>query len=153
MTTLDLDLHHLRLAILEAHKSPPIQTAYCVGALLTKEFQILATGYSRELPGNTHAEECCLLKLSDPSFARGATIYTTMEPCNERLSGKTPCAQLLLKAGVARVVMGVKEPPNFVAACTGAVMLRDAGVVVDYVKGLEVAMPPPEQTAKAPAAR
>lgn len=67
----------------------------------------LSTGYSRELPGNTHAEECALEKLvrhcahtpgEQGSGADAASrtpleliMYTTMEPCSERLSGNTPC--------------------------------------------------------------
>ncbi|KAG0044136.1 hypothetical protein BGZ83_010631 [Gryganskiella cystojenkinii] len=70
----------MNLAIEQANLSIPVPSGYCVGAVLVKEthqdlnpsevpvadrFQVLATGYSRELPGNTHAEECCLLKLME----------------------------------------------------------------------------------------
>jgi diaminohydroxyphosphoribosylaminopyrimidine deaminase/5-amino-6-(5-phosphoribosylamino)uracil reductase len=60
-------------------------------------------------------------------------MYTTMEPCSVRLSGKAPCAELLLAAGVARVVVAVYEPPTFVAACTGVQQLRQAGVSVEVL--------------------
>ncbi|KAJ3034094.1 DRAP deaminase [Rhizophlyctis rosea] len=139
MTT-NQDRDYMLQAIAEANKSPSSDQAYCVGALLLSPGPhptILSTGYSRELPGNTHAEEVCLLKLPSPTLAHGATIYTTMEPCGLRLSGKTPCANLLLEAKIGRVVMGVKEPPNFVAECSGAASLRSMGVVVDHVEGLE----------------
>ncbi|KAJ3292637.1 DRAP deaminase [Borealophlyctis nickersoniae] len=131
------DESYMRLCVEQARLSTPVDTAYCVGAILVKEGKVLSRGYSRELPGNTHAEECCLLKLDDQTKAKGATMYTTMEPCGERLSKKAPCAQLLLDAGIARVVMGIKEPPNFVANCRGAALLRGKGVRVDHVAGFE----------------
>ena len=39
------------------------ETAFSVGAVLTLNNKLISTGYSRELPGNTHAEECCIIKL------------------------------------------------------------------------------------------
>jgi pyrimidine deaminase RibD-like protein len=69
-----MDLDYMKLAILEANKCTPVETAFNVGAILiSSSGEILSTGfnppritqgYSRELPGNTHAEQCCLLKLS-----------------------------------------------------------------------------------------
>jgi pyrimidine deaminase RibD-like protein len=149
-----------------------------VGAVLVSASgRVLATGYSRELPGNTHAEECALIKAgfdadraaaaparsssaagggiaeqraatSDDAAAmegrdganavRGATMYTTMEPCSFRLSGKTPCADRLLAAGVARVVVAIHEPPHFVEACTGVHKLRDASLQVDVLDDAEL---------------
>ncbi|KAI8844263.1 cytidine deaminase-like protein [Chytridium lagenaria] len=134
------DAFFMTKAIEEARKSEPVATAYCVGAILvypskpsTSPDAIITTGFSRELPGNTHAEECCLLKLSNPSSAKGATIYTTMEPCSTRLSGKKPCCERLVDAQVARVVVGCKEPTVFVADCQGTNYLKQNGIVVDYL--------------------
>ncbi|KAF9278035.1 hypothetical protein BGZ68_008823 [Mortierella alpina] len=70
--------HFMKLAIEQANLSIPVPSGYCVGAVLVQEthpdpdsdlpqvdrFRVVATGYSRELPGNTHAEECCLIKLA-----------------------------------------------------------------------------------------
>ncbi|KAI8827081.1 cytidine deaminase-like protein [Fimicolochytrium jonesii] len=143
------DADFMQLAILEAQKSIPVPSAYCVGAVLVSPSgsraahpTILSTGFSRELPGNTHAEQCCLLKLSETNSiekAKGATIYTTMEPCGERLSGNLPCARRLLEVGIGRVVVGVGEPKNFIAECQGTRQLRESGVVVDYLVGFEEA--------------
>ncbi|KAJ3415755.1 GTP-binding protein of the rab [Chytridiales sp. JEL 0842] len=142
-------LAELGIAISKARQSIPVSSAYCVGAVLVRypstdpngkhdHGTILSTGYSRELPGNTHAEECCLLKLShNPNLARGAHIYTTMEPCGERLSGKKSCAERILESGISRVVIGIPEPPNFIAECVGAELLRSKGVVVEYLSGFE----------------
>ena len=47
------------------------------------------TGFSREEPGNTHAEQVALAR-APPGAARGGTLYSTMEPCAHRLSGEDP---------------------------------------------------------------
>ncbi|PKI85973.1 hypothetical protein MVES_000084 [Malassezia vespertilionis] len=82
----------------------------------------LFTGYSRELPGNTHAEECALEKLAryaastpdaQSKLAREKSskrtplslfMYTTMEPCSERLSGNAPCVDRIVRFNEARHV-------------------------------------------------
>lgn len=130
------DAEFMQQAIQLAHQSIPVEKAYCVGAVLVRDNQVLSTGFSRELPGNTHAEECALAKLSDPSLAKGATMYTTMEPCSTRLSGNRPCTDRILEAGIARVVMGVKEPPNLVN-CNGAEQLLQRNVQVQVVPGVK----------------
>ncbi|KAI9303555.1 cytidine deaminase-like protein [Cunninghamella echinulata] len=135
-----LDLKYMQLAIEEANKSEPVEKAYCVGACLVNESrnEILSTGYSRELPGNTHAEQCALMKLSDPTLAEGATMYTTMEPCSIRLSGNTPCIENIIKYKIPRVVIGVREPPNLVT-CQGVQLLEQQGIKVFIVPGVQEA--------------
>ncbi|BGP38086.1 hypothetical protein JCM10449v2_002013 [Rhodotorula kratochvilovae] len=142
----------MRHALDEARKSVPVETAFCVGAVLvSREGAVLATGYSRELPGNTHAEQCALDKLTSSTeqgagassaptsrqldgLLDGASIYTTMEPCSTRLSGNVPCVQRILDTRIQRVFIGVEEPRDFVE-CEGTRLLREAGkevfVVVD----------------------
>ncbi|RKP05490.1 cytidine deaminase-like protein, partial [Thamnocephalis sphaerospora] len=137
------DAHFMRLAIAEACRCRPVPSAYNVGAVLAHAtgaahgMTILATGYSRELPGNTHAEECCLLKLApelvqqlgsmDAANAphRQVTLYTTMEPCVRRLSGRPSCTERLLTAHwIRRIVLGVREPPTFVQGVDGVEQLQ-----------------------------
>ena len=123
-TQAERDEFYMALAVEQARLSEPVTSAYCVGAVLERAGTVLATGYSRELPGNTHAEEVCLMKATDVAAAdtralEGCVMYTTMEPCSRRLSGKRPCACRLVEAGVRRVVVAVKEPPTFVDDCTG----------------------------------
>jgi diaminohydroxyphosphoribosylaminopyrimidine deaminase/5-amino-6-(5-phosphoribosylamino)uracil reductase len=78
-------------------------------------------------PGGPHAEACAL-ELAGAAAA-GATVYTTLEPCSHH--GRTPpCADALIEAGVARVVVGVEDPDPQVAG-EGIARLRKAGVVVD----------------------
>ncbi|KAJ3084004.1 hypothetical protein HDU99_004219 [Rhizoclosmatium hyalinum] len=145
--TLEYDHEMMKLALEQAHLSPPIQEAYCVGAILaavdksTGKAKAVTRGYSREIPGNTHAEECCFMKLSEEEKALllgnpdiEFVMYTTMEPCGLRLSGKLPCANLILNAGyVKRVVVAIREPPNFVAQCTGAQLLQENGIDVVFL--------------------
>ena len=134
------DIRLLRLALEEAKRCTPIQAAFCVGCVISdpESHVVLSTGYSRELPGNTHAEENALRKL--PSAAcRGLDMYTTMEPCSERLSGNKPCTERIVEAGglIRRIILGVKEPDDFVH-CVGAEKLRENGYVVVHNDNAEL---------------
>ncbi|KAJ2777621.1 hypothetical protein H4R18_005059 [Coemansia javaensis] len=129
----------MELAIQQAHLARPIDTAFNVGSLLVSGRQIIATGYSRELPGNTHAVQCALTKAKSTRQAglvRGCVLYTTMEPCSHRLSGSAPCAAGIAAAGIALVVIGVKEPATF-SNCQGVARLLEAGVDVVHLQILE----------------
>jgi pyrimidine deaminase RibD-like protein len=131
--TLPQDREYLLLALEEAKKCTPISTAYCVGCVIVNPATstVLATGYSRELPGNTHAEENALAKLASQERLTGLDLYATMEPCSERLSGNKPCTDRILEAGglIRRVVLGVREPDKFVK-CVGVEKLQSHGVEV-----------------------
>lgn len=133
----------MQLALDEAGKCVPTPSAFCVGAVIVGEDgQRLATGYSRELEGNTHAEANAIDKLVQESkdaskveqLLRGSDIYTTMEPCSVRVSGNIPCTRRILQAGIARVFLGTAEPDDFVK-CEGVQQLKDAGVRVYTVPG------------------
>ncbi|RGB42279.1 cytidine deaminase-like protein [Rhizophagus diaphanus] len=126
----------MKLAIEQANLSEPVETAYCVGAVLVKDSQILSKGYSRELEGNTHAEECALKKLHDITEAKGAIMYTTMEPCSKRLSGNKPCVERIVETGIKKIVIGIKEPDKFVK-CEGISILQANGIEVINVPELE----------------
>jgi pyrimidine deaminase RibD-like protein len=142
---------YMRLALEQAQKSPPKPTNYRVGAVLVDSAanKILATGFTLELPGNTHAEQCCFLKLAEKHgvaeenlknvLPSNLALYTTVEPCSKRLSGNLPCVERVLRlAGAIRTVyVGIMEPETFVAENTGKKSLQDAGISVVHVQGLE----------------
>jgi pyrimidine deaminase RibD-like protein len=130
------DQRWLREAIELSRRCPPSETAFSVGAVLVSDAaDVIATGYSRELDPKDHAEEVALARAGDdPRLAR-ATLYSSLEPCLSRASRPRSCAELIVAAGIPRVVLAWLEPPLF-ASGGGAGWLRDAGVTVDEIPWL-----------------
>jgi diaminohydroxyphosphoribosylaminopyrimidine deaminase / 5-amino-6-(5-phosphoribosylamino)uracil reductase len=118
------------LAAIELSRSCPVSTsAYAVGAIVVDaDDRELARGYSRETDPADHAEELALAKTAGVDL-RGATLYTSLEPCTSRRSRARTCTDLILASGIRRVVFAMREPPTF-ADCHGAETLRGAGVEV-----------------------
>ena len=120
-----------------SRRCPPSSSAYSVGAVvMAADGTVMATGYSRETGPSVHAEEVALTKI-DPADSRlaGATLYSSLEPCRVRASRPTPCAELIIAAGLRRVVIAWLEPP-VLAPGGGAALLRGAGITVVEVPGL-----------------
>ena len=123
----------MRLAVSLARRCPPSDAAFSVGAVIVDaDGAELSRGFSRE-DGDplVHAEESALGKLSpgDPRLA-GATIYSTLEPCSQRKSRPRTCTELIIAAGLGRVVIAWREPALFVADCQGYELLSGAGLTV-----------------------
>jgi diaminohydroxyphosphoribosylaminopyrimidine deaminase / 5-amino-6-(5-phosphoribosylamino)uracil reductase len=80
-------------------------------------------------PGGAHAEVMALRAATDAGASVvGATLATTLEPCNH--TGRTgPCTEAILNAGIARVIVGLRDPDSLVAG-TGIERLRNGGVGV-----------------------
>lgn len=77
-----------------------------VGCVITQRGEVVGEGW-HEKTGGPHAESEALVQAS--GAARGSTVYVTLEPCNHH--GRTPpCAEALIKAGVARVVAAMRDP-------------------------------------------
>lgn len=96
-----------------------------VGAYLTPGEHTGATA----APGGMHAEAAVLQAAG--GGARGATVYTTLEPCCGFEGKRTPsCAEALVAAGVARVVVGTLDPDVRVTGA-GVAALRAGGVEVE----------------------
>jgi diaminohydroxyphosphoribosylaminopyrimidine deaminase/5-amino-6-(5-phosphoribosylamino)uracil reductase len=131
-STHEQDQRWMQRAIELSTNCPPSEGAYSVGAVIVAaDGSELAYGYSRESDSHVHAEESALAKLAaDDVRLKGATIYSTLEPCSQRRHHSRPCAQLILAAGIPRVVIAWREPILFVADCIGVEQLRDAGVTV-----------------------
>jgi len=102
-----------------------------VGAVIVKDGEIIGTGFHPGA-GQPHAEVFALREAGEE--AKGATIYVSLEPCNHH--GRTPpCSEALVKAGVAKVVVGMVDPNPLVAG-RGIERLRSAGIEVTV--GVEV---------------
>lgn len=96
-----------------------------VGCVIVANGQIVGEGATAE-GGRPHAEEIALLAAGDR--AEGACAYVTLEPCNARNSGALSCSQLLIEAGVRRVVAACEDPHTL--AAHGISRLGAAGVEV-----------------------
>ena len=89
-----------------------------VGAVVVCDGEVVGEGWY-EYDGVHHAEAIALEQAGDA--ARGATLYVTLEPCSHH--GRTPpCADAVIDAGVARVVVGARDPNPVVdgAASSGS---------------------------------
>lgn len=96
-----------------------------VGAVVVRDGTVVGEGYHHAF-GRDHAEVVALAMAGGQ--ARGSTVYVTLEPCTHQ--GKTPpCTEALLAAGVARVVVAVRDP--HAVAAGGVERLRGEGVTVD----------------------
>jgi diaminohydroxyphosphoribosylaminopyrimidine deaminase / 5-amino-6-(5-phosphoribosylamino)uracil reductase len=97
--------------------------------LVADDGEVIASGHSRERDPKDHAEEVALDRAADDPRLAGATLYSSLEPCLTRASRPRSCAELIMDAGVGRVVIAWLEPPLFVAG-GGATALRSGGVTV-----------------------
>lgn len=132
MTERDVDGRWLAYAVELGRRCPPSATAFSVGAVLVGADgeTVLAEGWSRATDPGDHAEEAALRAFS-PGEARlaGATMYSSLEPCSARASRPRTCSELIIEAGIGRVVFAWREPALFVD-CQGAELLAAAGVAV-----------------------
>lgn len=100
-----------------------------VGAVLVHGDRIIGEGY-HQIYGQAHAEVNCIasVKEEDRALIRESTIYVSLEPCAH--FGKTPpCADLIIREGIPRVVVGCRDPFPLVDG-KGIERLRAAGVEV-----------------------
>jgi diaminohydroxyphosphoribosylaminopyrimidine deaminase / 5-amino-6-(5-phosphoribosylamino)uracil reductase len=125
------DLAWLMAAIDLSWSCPVVTTAYAVGAIVVDaDGSELARGYSRETGPADHAEECALARAAAAGLDLSwATMYTSLEPCTVRRSRSRTCTELIVAAGIRRVVFAMREPPLF-ADCRGGETLRASGVDV-----------------------
>jgi diaminohydroxyphosphoribosylaminopyrimidine deaminase/5-amino-6-(5-phosphoribosylamino)uracil reductase len=99
-----------------------------VGCVIVKDGEVIGEGW-HERAGEAHAEINALAQVKARGRdARGATLYTTLEPCNH--VGRTgSCAEAAIAAGVVRVVAAMGDPNP--EAAGGAARMRAAGLTVD----------------------
>ncbi|MEX0751335.1 MAG: bifunctional diaminohydroxyphosphoribosylaminopyrimidine deaminase/5-amino-6-(5-phosphoribosylamino)uracil reductase RibD, partial [Xanthobacteraceae bacterium] len=105
-----------------------------VGAVVAKDGSMIGRGWT-QAGGRPHAETLALKRAG--MAAHGATLYVTLEPCSH--DGKTPpCADAVMKAGIARVVSAL-EDANPKVAGQGHERLRARGIAVDVGVGADEA--------------
>lgn len=133
------DAHWIVEAQKLAKRAPPTCT-YAVGCYIVSSCgEVLATGFTGEVPypddglvpSLPHAEEIALQKLGAADLS-AATLYSCMEPCSERKSGRLDCASRIIRSGIRRVVFEFHEPwnPRLGILCKGAELMRNAGIEV-----------------------
>lgn len=97
-----------------------------VGCVLVQHGRVVGRGWT-QAGGRPHAEAMALAEAGEKS--RGATCYVTLEPCAHVSPRGPACADLLVAAGVVRVVIALGDPDPRTNG-RGAARLRDAGVEV-----------------------
>lgn len=137
---------YMEYALKQARLSPPAPTKFCVRAVMVDadRNEVLSTGYSMELPGdrlgdpeNTHAEQCCFIKIAGMHgipvgrigevLPQHTVLYRTMEPCNQRLSGNRTCVDRILglKSAIKGMFVGITEPGRLEDAGISVVVMDD----------------------------
>lgn len=98
-----------------------------VGAVVVHNGTIIGEGYHQQY-GGPHAEVNAIADVVDKRLLKDATLYVNLEPCSHY--GKTPpCADLIIRSGIPRVVIAT-EDPNPLVAGAGIQRLRHAGIEV-----------------------
>jgi diaminohydroxyphosphoribosylaminopyrimidine deaminase/5-amino-6-(5-phosphoribosylamino)uracil reductase len=117
---MDYALRLGRRALGTTAENPP------VGCVIVKDDKVLGVGGTQ--PGGRPHAETEALKMAGAG-AKGATAYVTLEPCAHH--GRTgPCAEALVKAGIARVVTAIEDPDPRVSG-GGNAILKAAGITIE----------------------
>jgi diaminohydroxyphosphoribosylaminopyrimidine deaminase/5-amino-6-(5-phosphoribosylamino)uracil reductase len=98
-----------------------------VGALVVGEHGVVIAEGHTQVPGEAHAEVVALRRAGERAL--GATLVVTLEPCCH--VGRTgPCTDVIIKAGISRVVIGTIDPDPRVSG-QGIAQLRASGIDVE----------------------
>lgn len=98
-----------------------------VGCVIVRDGRVLARGWTAA-GGRPHGEAMALAAAGD--LARGSTVYVTLEPCAHDSARGPACTDLLIAAGLARVVIGAQDPDPRTNG-NGIARLRAAGIAVE----------------------
>ena len=124
----EADVRYMRIALALARRMLGATAPNpAVGAVIVDEAtgEVIARGWT-EAGGRPHAETQAIARAGER--ARGKTMYVTLEPCSHH--GKTPpCAEAIVKAGLARVVVATDDPDTRVSG-RGIALLHAAGIDV-----------------------
>lgn len=98
-----------------------------VGSVIVANGKIIGEGWHQKA-GEAHAEVHAINSVQDKSLLKKATIYVSLEPCSH--FGKTPpCADLIVRSEIPKVVIGTVDP-NIQVAGKGIARLKNAGIEV-----------------------
>lgn len=102
-----------------------------VGAVIVYENKIIGEGYTSPFGGN-HAEVNAIGQVADKTLLAKSTLYVTLEPCAHY--GKTPpCANLIVKHKIPRVIIGCKDPNPKVAGKGIEILIKSGCEVTEGV--------------------
>ena len=131
MPTSPSDLRWLAAAARLALRGRPLSRPNpAVGALVVRDGRVVGRGWT-QAGGRPHAEAVALDQAG--ALAEGASIYVSLEPCAHHSERGPACADLLVAARPARVVVGVADPDPRTAGA-GMARLRDAGIAVELAQ-------------------
>ncbi len=100
-----------------------------VGAVVVKNGAVWMKGFRGNPNLGDHAEFGALKQIPEDEDLTGATVFTTLDPCTKRHGENLPCADLLIRRRVKRVVGGILDPNPMIYA-TSYKRLRAAGIEV-----------------------
>jgi diaminohydroxyphosphoribosylaminopyrimidine deaminase/5-amino-6-(5-phosphoribosylamino)uracil reductase len=124
ITNTDLMLMAVRAGDKARYHAPPNPW---VGALVVGERGVMIAEGHTQVPGEAHAEVVALRRAGERAL--GATLVVTLEPCCH--VGRTgPCTDVIIKAGISRVVIGTIDPDPRVSG-QGIAQLRASGIDVE----------------------
>lgn len=124
------DAHWLAATVRLAARGRPLSRPNpAVGCLVVNRGKVVGRGWTRP-GGRPHAEAVALAEAGEA--ARGATLYVTLEPCAHRSERGPACADLIVAAAPARVVVGVRDPDPRTAG-HGIERLTEAGIAVELL--------------------
>lgn len=101
-----------------------------VGAIIVKDGRVVGRGFTQP-GGRPHGEAEALAQAGER--AKGATLYTSLEPCAHPSQRGPTCSELIAESGIKRVVYALVDPDPRTAG-QGAEKLRDAGVAVEHIE-------------------
>lgn len=116
----------MRMAVETAQRALPSPNPPVGAVVVDTAHNVVAVGHHKRA-GEAHAEAIALDEAG--AKARGGTLFVTLEPCNHE--GRTPpCVDAIVKSGVARVVIGCRDPNPHVEG-GGVERLRERGIEVE----------------------
>ena len=117
-------------ARLARRASPLSRPNPAVAALIVRHGRVIARGWT-QAGGRPHAEAEALAAAG--AAAAGATLYVTLEPCAHASARGPACADLVAASGIARVVIGCRDPDSRTAG-QGIARLRQAGISAELIE-------------------